>query len=76
MMWVGMIAFWGVVIWLGYIFLRAATRDTSKPQDENSATQILNERLARGEIDVDEYGKFRDAMVNASRDKAATGSPR
>lgn len=45
----------GVVIW-------AVVRATSQPppsRSEGSARKILDERLARGEISIDEYRKLR-----------------
>jgi putative membrane protein len=76
LMWVGMIAFWGVVVWFGYIFLRAATNGTPTPDEGQSARRILDGRLARGEVDADQYQLIRSALVEAPDNKVAVGSPR
>ena len=62
LMWIGMIAFWALVIWAIWALVVAATR---RPEDErrhHSALQILDERLARGEIDTEEYRRRREAI--------------
>jgi putative membrane protein len=73
---VGMIAFWGVVIWLGYIFFKAATKSSPTPDEGQSARRILDERFARGEVDAGEYSKIRDALVETPDNKDSVGSPR
>ncbi|MFP3989120.1 SHOCT domain-containing protein [Streptomyces sp. E11-3] len=59
-----MILFWGVIITLGVLFVRALTRtsNTGTTADTPSAhtpstdpEELLAERFARGEIDEDEY---------------------
>jgi uncharacterized membrane protein len=41
----------------------------------DGARRILDERLARGEIDTDQYRRLRDAMTQeGSRSKAPAGS--
>jgi putative membrane protein len=57
---IGMIVFWGAVIWLVATFLR---KDSAGGSD---AGEILAERLARGEIDVDEYRERRDALQDGT----------
>jgi putative membrane protein len=73
---VGMVAFWGAVIWLGYIFFKAATKSSPTPDEGQSARRILDERFARGEVDANEYSKIRSAIDGASGNKVAVGSPR
>jgi uncharacterized membrane protein len=60
----GMLLFWGILIALvaggGVLVLRQAT--SARPlggQCQPTARQVLDERLTRGEIDVDEYGTIR-----------------
>jgi putative membrane protein len=50
---VGMVLFWGVVIWA--IVRVNDNSTTTHPIAGNSAIQILEARFARGEIDVDEF---------------------
>ena len=62
LMWIGMIAFWSLVIWAIYALFTSATRSTRRPGDEHQsadARRILDERLARGEIDAAEYQRLR-----------------
>jgi putative membrane protein len=58
----GMLLFWGILIALmvGVLAFRRATgaRPLEK-QCQPTARQVLDERLARGEIDADEYGAIR-----------------
>lgn len=60
----GMLLFWGILIALvvgvGVLAFRRATG--ARPlerQCQPTARQVLGERLARGEIDADEYGAIR-----------------
>ncbi len=55
--WLMMIAFWAVVIF-GIIWAVGATA-TSGQRDENTALRMLDERLARGEIDREDYEERR-----------------
>ena len=63
-----MVAFWGGVIWLVVTFMRhnSGTRDSvGSPPPESPRTSpedILHERLARGEIDAEEYRQRLEAF--------------
>jgi len=61
LMWVSMIAFWGMLIWGIYVLIRGTTR---KPGGEHGdeVRRILDERLARGEIDPAEYRRLCDVI--------------
>lgn len=60
LMTLGMVAFWGLVIWAIVSLVRSGP---SAPTAERpSAEQILAERFARGEIDGDEYHRRLDAL--------------
>jgi len=72
LMWVGMIAFWGLLIWAVYALITGATRrrGPEAPGEEHrgdDARRILDQRLARGEIDTDDYRRLRDALADPSR---------
>ena len=76
LMWVGMIAFWGLVIWAVYALVVGR-----RPRGErrgSDARRILDERLARGEIDTTEYQRLRDLTGTSDdrREPADTGSRR
>ena len=66
LMWAFMIAFWGLVIWVIYTLVVARRPGQGQRGEEHGAgngRRILDERLARGEIDTDEYQRLRDAMA-------------
>jgi putative membrane protein len=75
-----MVAFWGVVVWaVWYVATSFGRRqDQGTPQDQGigpqgrgatpgDARRILDERLARGEIDVGEYERLRDVLEGGAR---------
>jgi putative membrane protein len=78
LMWLGMILFWGLLIWAVYALVTNLTRKNSGRQDAASeARQILGQRLARGEIDEAEYRRLRDLIESRdSQSRAGTGSSR
>jgi putative membrane protein len=57
--WLLFLAFIGL---LAYLLLRHHTDPGESGRQQASAEQILAERLARGEIDEDEYRRRRDAL--------------
>jgi len=75
LMWAFMIAFWGLLIWAAYALITRATRKPGAGPAGDGARRILDERLARGEIDADEYRRLRDAMADEDgRSKAQADS--
>jgi putative membrane protein len=66
----GMVAFWGLIIWAVWYFVtgqyRRPGQDSGSPADSHrspgDARRILDERLARGEIDAEEYRRLRDLV--------------
>ena len=81
LMWVGMIAFWGLLIWAVHALVITATRRpgprTRDEEQRGGARRILDERLARGEIDTDEYRRLRDVLASGdNRSPAGSGSGR
>ena len=82
LMWIGMIAFWGLLIWAVYALITSATRrpgpgGQSGDQRGDDARSILDQRLARGEIGTEEYQQLRDALAaGEGRSPAGTGSSR
>jgi putative membrane protein len=62
MMTLGMGGFWILLIVLVVMLVRSGTQAGS-----HNAREILEQRLARGEIDVEEYEKRREAMLQAHR---------
>ena len=82
LMWVGMVAFWGLLIWAAYALITSATRRPSPSPGSgecrgDDARCILDQRLARGEIDADEYRQLRDVLTsNDERSLSSGGSGR
>jgi putative membrane protein len=80
LMWIGMIAFWGLVIWAIYALFTSTARSARRPGDEQQgadARRILDQRLARGEINTAEYQRLRDLIGADHRQAPAdTGSVR
>jgi uncharacterized membrane protein len=60
MMMIGMIALWALLIWGAvYLATRVTNQDTPHP---SSASDILEQRYARGEIDRDELESRRNTL--------------
>jgi putative membrane protein len=60
---VGMVAFWGLIIWAVWYFVTGGSRPTDQDgRSPGDARRILDERLARGEIEPDEYRRLRDLI--------------
>jgi uncharacterized membrane protein len=75
LMWVGMIAVLGLLIWAGYALVAGSSRRRGGEPGEvtGSPRQILGERLARGEIDVAEYQRLL-RMIAMGGDQAPAGA--
>lgn len=62
-MWLMMLVFWGLLVAGGFWLVRAIRSD--RPGDApalSNAQQILDERLARGELTEEEYLRRRDLL--------------
>ena len=59
-----MVVFWGAVVTAIVFAVRASQHQPTAPgtSTSNDAQRILDERFARGEIDVDEYQRRRDVL--------------
>lgn len=75
LMWFGMIAFWGLLIWAVYFLVVNATRkpDHDRDTQPGNAARILDERLARGEIDAEEYRRLHD-LIGSGRSDSPSGA--
>ena len=78
LMWVAMIAFWGLLIWGAWALITSVTRrqggqGRGDGTGDGTARQILDERLARGEIDTAEYQRLRE-VIDASDERRAAGT--
>jgi putative membrane protein len=75
LMWAFVAAFWGLLIWAAYALITRVTRKPGATPAGGGAQRILDERLASGEIDADEYRRLRDVMADEDgRRKAQVGS--
>src|SRR5215471_1429675 len=73
--WTVMIAFGGLLIWAVYALITSGRGKPGAGATGDGARQVLDERLARGEIDTGEYRRLRDTMAEAdSGGKARAGS--
>ena len=75
---VGMVAFWGLIIWAVWYFVTGLNSRPDQQQERGDAKRILDERLARGEIDTDEYRRLlsliRDDAVHAGNGQSHASS--
>jgi putative membrane protein len=82
LMWLAMIAFWVLLIWVTYALITGITRrpgpaEPGGQRQPGVARRILDERLARGEIDSGEYQRLRDVLDSGTgRDTAGAGGSR
>ena len=77
LMWIAMIAFWGLLIWGGYALITNATREPSTRDGSDDAVRILDRRLASGEIDAAGYQRLRDLITTGDHQSpVGTGSTR
>lgn len=65
----GMVLFWGLVI-LGVVWLARALR--TGPAGPMTATDVLERRLAEGDLSVEEYRQRRAALSDQSTDPASS----
>jgi len=78
LMWVGIVAFWGLLIWAVYALVTSTTRrrdpgTLGEGHRGDDARRILDQRLARGEIDTDEYRRLCDALASGDDRSPAGG---
>jgi putative membrane protein len=79
LMWLPMIAFWALLIWLIYALVTGATGRGRRPErgeerGDGDARRILDERLARGEVDLEEYQRLRDVIEGRAASHTGAGS--
>ncbi len=66
----GMVAFWGLVIWAIVALARGDRPAREEPRDDDRPLDILQRRLARGEISVTEYEELRDSLTGSRKQHA------
>ncbi len=79
LMWAGMIVFWGLVIWAVYALITGLRRDGRRRGEAGDGgrgddpRRILDQRLARGEIDEQEYQRLRRLIESRGHEPASAG---
>jgi putative membrane protein len=75
LMWIGMLAFVAFLIWAAYALITSTSRRPGRDPDQQpgSAARILDERLARSEIDAEEYRRLRD-LIGSGRNDSPSGA--
>jgi uncharacterized membrane protein len=66
----------GILIWAGYALISSTTRKPGEPDYGGDPRRILDERLARGEIDAAEYQRLSDLIAHGGQAPAGSGSGR
>jgi putative membrane protein len=64
---IAILVFWLLVVWIVYTFITSGPPRTRTRDDGADARQILDQRLARGEIDAEEYRRLRDLIDSDGR---------
>jgi putative membrane protein len=72
LMWLGMIVFWGLLIWAAYAVITNLVRKPGPSARGDDARRILDQRLATGEISPEEYQRLRD-LIGSDIRQAAPG---
>jgi putative membrane protein len=67
---IGTVAFWALVIWAIIALTRGASSVQLPDEEADRPLDILQRRLARGEISVEEYEDLRDALIGRPKSPA------
>lgn len=67
---IGIVAFWGLVIYATILLIRGPSREGAELPGE-SPEQTLKRRLAQGELSIDEYRQLQATIREHPPDKAA-----
>jgi putative membrane protein len=67
LVWLAMIVWWALLAWMVYAMVAGFVRHPGRKQTGDrtgpgNARRILDERLARGEISVEEHQRLHDAL--------------
>ena len=72
---IAILVFWLLVAWVIYAFVTSGPPRTRARDDGADARHILDQRLARGEIDAEEYRRLRD-LIDTDRHHRTVSSCR
>jgi putative membrane protein len=59
---VGMLVFWGLLIWGAIVLFRVTTRGTGASRRGDAALDVVKERFARGELSREQFNEMREAL--------------
>lgn len=76
LMWVGMVAFWGLIVYAVYAVFVSSKQVPQHDHRNDDAIHILDGRLAKGEIDTEEYVRLRGVIEGAGRAPVGAGADR
>jgi putative membrane protein len=69
-MWIGMVGGtllgWILLVGIGYLVIRAVLADSASPANQPGPVFLLDQRLARGEIAIDDYQRRRELLSQRS----------
>ncbi len=74
LMWVGILVFWALVIWAIYALVTSMNRRPGGSGNGEDPRRILDERLARGEIQPEEYQRLRALLSGRDAPSGATNT--
>ncbi len=60
---IAMVVFWSLVVWAIWYLVTTLVRRPDSDRRADDPKRILDERLARGDIDAEEYRRLRDLMT-------------
>jgi putative membrane protein len=69
-----MVAVWGLLVW-GAVQLIGGRRQVDRQPPPPPPRELLDERLARGEINADEYRELRRLLEDRAPERDQAGSP-
>lgn len=75
LIWIGMVAFMALVIWAAYSIVRGGTQRGFADDNPARSGELLDQRLARGDIGADEYQRLRELLSSHDSDPVDTGIP-
>jgi putative membrane protein len=67
----GMVAFWGLIIYAVVWLLRGGSSQRPEAMGQQRPDEILKQRLAQGELSVDEYERLIATIHQAPREPAS-----